>query len=270
MIGLTGTIGSGKSTALATLKRLGATCIDADAVGHRIYLPGTPTHARLVSIFGERVVNVSDGTINRRALGALVFADEKEMARLNAAVWPAIADRIRDRIDAARICAGAAAQRLRLRAVSNASGDEKYSQSPPSHTPPPPPPPPLPSQVVVVEAAVLDQAGWGTAFCDEVWRIKAPLDDTVARLQATRGMPETKARAITESQSKARQQAIEKEEERDRDASAAAEETQQQQEKLRVPMPLVTEIVNAGTLEVFDHEVETCFAAALAKLRAHD
>src|SRR5262245_39040565 len=101
VIGLTGGIGSGKSTVAAILGELGAHVIDADRVGHEVYLPGTEGFTRVVEAFGPGVVG-ADGAIDRGALGKIVFADPAALARLNALVHPLIGEEIRRRIAAAR------------------------------------------------------------------------------------------------------------------------------------------------------------------------
>ena len=101
MIGLTGGIGSGKSTVAGMLAALGAHVIDADRVGHEVYRPGTEGFRRVVEAFGREVV-AADGTIDRQRLGARVFADPAALARLNALVHPLIGDEIRRRMQAAR------------------------------------------------------------------------------------------------------------------------------------------------------------------------
>jgi len=100
-IGLTGGIGTGKSTVAGLLAELGAQVIDADKIGHEVYAPGTPGFARVVEAFGSGIVG-ADGAIDRRALGAIVFADSAALARLNALVHPLIAEDIRRRMMAAR------------------------------------------------------------------------------------------------------------------------------------------------------------------------
>jgi dephospho-CoA kinase len=97
VIGLTGGIGSGKSTVAAMLGELGAHVIDADKVGHDVYLPGTEGFRRVVDAFGPEIVG-ADGTIDRPRLGARVFADPAELRRLNALVHPLIGDEIRRRM----------------------------------------------------------------------------------------------------------------------------------------------------------------------------
>ena len=120
-IGLTGGIGSGKSTAAKILADLGAEVIDADRVGHEVYQPGTPGWDQVVAAFGRGIV-AADGTIDRKSLGAVVFADKAKLAELNAIVHPLIAQ--------------AVAQRL---AHAGAAG-----------------------KPIVVEAAVLIEANWQT------------------------------------------------------------------------------------------------------------
>src|SRR5262249_52165137 len=94
VIGLTGGIGSGKSTVAAMLADLGADVIDTDKVGHDGYRPGSPGFAPWGEAFGPDVV-AADGTIDRRAL-ARVFSDPEALARLNAIVHPLIGFAVRD------------------------------------------------------------------------------------------------------------------------------------------------------------------------------
>src|SRR5258705_7166992 len=97
VVGLTGGIGSGKSTVAAMLADLGAIVIDADKVGHDVYRPGTEGFRRVVEAFGEAIV-APDGTIDRRILGAKVFADPTELKKLNDLVHPLIGEEIRHRL----------------------------------------------------------------------------------------------------------------------------------------------------------------------------
>lgn len=88
-IGLTGGIGSGKSTVAQMLVKLGAVLIDADAIGRQLMEPGQPVLAEVVSVFGQGVL-AENGTLNRAALASLVFADESKRKQLNSIVHPAI------------------------------------------------------------------------------------------------------------------------------------------------------------------------------------
>lgn len=75
VIGLTGGIASGKSSVAQRLKKLGAEIIDCDKLGHSSYSISSPTYYRIVERFGQDIVS-SDGAINRKALGAKVFANK--------------------------------------------------------------------------------------------------------------------------------------------------------------------------------------------------
>ncbi len=95
-MGLTGGIGSGKSTVAAELARLGAAVVDADVVAREVVEPGTPTLEAIASRFGRRVIR-DDGSLDRAALAALVFPDPPALADLNAITTPAIAARVAER-----------------------------------------------------------------------------------------------------------------------------------------------------------------------------
>lgn len=82
VIGLTGGIGTGKSTVARILEAQGAPILNADLVGHEVYLPGRPAFHEIVEAFGRGVV-AEDGAIDRKKLGAIVFADPRHLARLN-------------------------------------------------------------------------------------------------------------------------------------------------------------------------------------------
>lgn len=101
LVGLTGGIGSGKSTVAEMLAGLGARVIDADKIGHEVYQPGTDGFRQVVDAFGPTIVG-ADGAIDRKALGAIVFGDPARLADLNRIVHPLIGLGIRDRIAAAR------------------------------------------------------------------------------------------------------------------------------------------------------------------------
>lgn len=88
-VGLSGGIGSGKSTVAERLSANGAVLVDADALAREVVEPGTPGLAELVDRFGERILD-GDGTLNRPALAELVFGDEKARADLNAITHPRI------------------------------------------------------------------------------------------------------------------------------------------------------------------------------------
>ncbi|MDP1877826.1 MAG: dephospho-CoA kinase [Actinomycetota bacterium] len=99
-IGLTGGIGSGKSTVAALLVGHGAAIVDADQIARDIVEPGGPALAELVTEFGPRILR-EDGSLNRGELAALAFSDSRATQRLNAIMHPLIAAESRRRIQAA-------------------------------------------------------------------------------------------------------------------------------------------------------------------------
>ena len=97
IIGVTGSIATGKSTACRVLTEMGAVHCDADRLVHRLYDPGTEAFDRIVGIFGEEIVG-PDGFIDRRILGAKVFGKPEEMNKLTTAIG-SIADAVEGVID---------------------------------------------------------------------------------------------------------------------------------------------------------------------------
>ena len=155
VIGITGGIGAGKSSASAILGELGAFVIDADKAAHEVYLPDTPAWREIVAAFGEEVL-AADRTIDRRQLGPRVFADPAALNTLNGILHGKIFAYIQGQIAYIR-------QREAV-------------------------------PVVVVEAAVLLEAGW-QALVDQLWVVVTPVEVAIARLRDDRGVPEDQARA---------------------------------------------------------------------------
>jgi len=88
-VGLTGGVASGKSAVAAKLAELGAVVIDADALARDVVAPGTPGLAAIKDAFGSEVL-LPDGALDRKALGAIVFADEQQRQTLNNIVHPLV------------------------------------------------------------------------------------------------------------------------------------------------------------------------------------
>ena len=89
VIGLTGGIGSGKSTVAQFLAELGAVVLDADKVGHVAFKPGTEAWREVVAAFGRQILT-PDGEIDRRKLGEVVFGNPEALLRLNQIMHPQI------------------------------------------------------------------------------------------------------------------------------------------------------------------------------------
>lgn len=97
LVGLGGGIGAGKSTVSAALAERGAVIVDADLIAREIVEPGGPAYAPLIERFGRGILQ-PDGTLDRKALAAIVFTDAEQLAALNAITHPAINRVIADRV----------------------------------------------------------------------------------------------------------------------------------------------------------------------------
>ena len=167
VVGLTGGIASGKSTAAEQLRKNGAVIIDADRVGHRSYEPGTPGFEKVVNAFGHDTVG-KDGLIDRRVLGGKVFGAPQELERLNAILWPEI-------------------RRLISEEIAQIREHDKDS-------------------VIVVEAAVLIEAGWQD-LCDQVWVVTTAPESAIERLQSRNGLTREAALARINAQMTSKERA---------------------------------------------------------------
>lgn len=101
IVGLTGGIGSGKTSVSTMLRELGYQVIDADAITREVQAPGQATLDAIVEAFGDEVL-LEDGTLDRAGLAARVFSDPERLAELNAIVHPAVGDEINRRLDVHR------------------------------------------------------------------------------------------------------------------------------------------------------------------------
>ncbi len=200
VIGLTGSIASGKSHARQFLGELGAVAVDADALGHRAYAKGSRGFRRVVERFGDGIVDIGSGTavgkgrrrvcggwegqrrgvageIDRKALGAVVFADKGKLAELSAIVWPEIMELVLQQLHEGRMQGVEGEKEAALRVpteVDAATGAVLAAEHIPLER--------VGGKVAVVEAAVLFQAGWENRF-DAVWGTVVPRDVALERLQ---------------------------------------------------------------------------------------
>ncbi len=101
IVGLSGGIGSGKSTVAALLAKLGARVIDADAIVHELQAPGSPVLQELAEAFGEGILDES-GALDRAALGAIAFQDPDARNRLGSIMHPRVGVEMMSRLAAAR------------------------------------------------------------------------------------------------------------------------------------------------------------------------
>ena len=101
VVGLTGGIGSGKSTVGALLQERGAVLVDADAIVHELQAPGSPMLSEIARAFGDDVID-ANGALDRKALAAKVFADAEARARLGLIVHPPTIAEMGRRMEAAK------------------------------------------------------------------------------------------------------------------------------------------------------------------------
>jgi len=141
LIGLTGGSASGKSSVGKRFQALGVGLVDCDKLGHAAYSPGSPTLEKLVAEFGSTVLS-DDGTVNRRALGGIVFSDKSKLTRLNEIVWPEIAR------------------------MADEQAKQLFQDG---------------HKVVILDAAVLLEAGWHNT-CHEVWVCLVPRETAIERI----------------------------------------------------------------------------------------
>lgn len=146
IIGLIGGIASGKSVISEYFANLGAYVINCDKLAHEIYVPGTKCHGRLIEHFGKEILS-DDNTINRKKLGGIVFSNKQKLNELNQIVWPELLVEVERRIEIVRTAK--------------------------SH------------DVVMIEAAVLLQAGWQRNM-HEVWSLIVPSERVCVALKYTR------------------------------------------------------------------------------------
>lgn len=165
-VGLTGGIASGKSAVAAQLLKLGAVVIDADAIARQVVEPGTPALEQIGLAFGSQVF-AEDGSLDRAALAAVVFADAGEREKLNAIVHPAVR---------------AEAERLRAAAVADGA------------------------EVVVEDIPLLVESDQHQRF-DKVLVVQAPHDERIRRMMEDRGWDRAEAVARMAAQATDEQRA---------------------------------------------------------------
>lgn len=147
IIGITGGVGAGKSEILSYLKeKYHAVVVQADKVGHLVMEPDGSCYEPVLQLFGESVQN-PDGTLNRRAIGQLVFGNDALLVKLNQIIHPAVKNYIREQI-------------------LNAKKEGK--------------------EYFIIEAALLIEDDYG-AICDEMWYIYTSESVRRQRLKESRG-----------------------------------------------------------------------------------
>ena len=154
LIGLTGGIASGKSTVLQHLRQAGYSVIDADKLGHKVLEQGNPGYNKVVKCFGNEILN-PDNTVNRIALGRIVFVDAEKLKQLNEISHPIIAEMIQKEFE---------------ESVSDSNGG-----------------------IVFLEAALLIEANW-YKVCGQIWVVSLDPTVALRRLQERDNLSETEAK----------------------------------------------------------------------------
>lgn len=160
IIGLTGGIASGKSTVSCILSRLGALIIDADKIAREVVEPGEKALGLIVREFGDNVLK-SNGTLNRKALGNIVFNDPKKLSLLNEITHPEIRKRI-------------------LEYIKRYTSKEE-------------------NRAIIIDAAVLIESGMHE-FVDEVWLVYVDYKTQLSRLMERDNLDLKEAEARIKSQ----------------------------------------------------------------------
>ena len=154
LIGLTGGIASGKSTVLQHLRQAGYSVIDADKLGHKVLEQGNPGFNKVVKCFGNEILN-PDNTVNRIALGRIVFVDAEKLKQLNEISHPIIAEMIQKEFE---------------ESVSDSNGG-----------------------IVFLEAALLIEANW-YKICGHIWVVSLDQTVALRRLKERDNLSEAEAK----------------------------------------------------------------------------
>lgn len=162
IIGITGGIGTGKSTILHLLgDKYQAYIVETDKLAHQLMMPGEQAYEKIVKHFGIEIL-LEDGSIDREKLGRLVFQNETELAALNAIVHPAVKQFILEDIE----------EKKKAGLV----------------------------KIYVIEAALLIEDGY-KEICDEIWYIYVEKEERIRRLITGRGGNREKWESVINNQS---------------------------------------------------------------------
>ena len=166
IIGITGGVGSGKSTVLSFLeKEYKAKVLIADKIGHTAFLKNSDTYYKIVDHFGEKILD-DQGEVDHTALAQIIFQDEKEKDFINGIIHPYALDKIKSEISNWR------------------NNSERIKNNP---------------DLLIIETALMFETGCDK-LCDEVWGVITDTNIRIDRLMRDRGYTEEKARSIIATQ----------------------------------------------------------------------
>ena len=160
-IGITGGVGSGKSSVLDYIKNhYSAYVILADEVGHQLMEPGGATYDRLIEVYGNGIL-MEDGTIDKKKLAEIAFKNSASIQKINGLTHPLICKAI-------------------VKEMEKIEKSGKY-------------------EFLFLETAILEESGMSDE-CDWVWYIHAPEEVRIERLMASRGYSKQRCKAIMKQQ----------------------------------------------------------------------
>lgn len=160
ILGITGGIGTGKSTVLNILKeKYDFLVLESDKIAHEVMNPGNSAYNEIVGFFGVDILN-DDKTINRKKMSEIVFNDQDKLNKLNSIVHPAVIKKISDTIEEEKL-----------------KGKENF----------------------VIEAALLIESGC-SKICDRVWYIYADTEVRIERLMKSRNMTRKQIEDVMKNQ----------------------------------------------------------------------
>lgn len=161
VLGITGGVGSGKSVVLSIMEeKFGCKTILCDLVAHDLMQPGEKSYVEIVKTFGKEILH-EDQTINRKALGAIVFGDEEKLGKLNAITHPNVKEEVKARI-----------AKIKEEGVASA---------------------------ICLEAALLIETGYEDVY-DELWYIYVNRETRYQRLYEGRGYSREQTDSIMKNQ----------------------------------------------------------------------
>ncbi|MHB1553560.1 MAG: dephospho-CoA kinase [Acidimicrobiales bacterium] len=198
-VGLTGGIGSGKSTVAGMLARRGAVVVDADEVAREVVAPGAPAYEALVARFGQGVLG-PDGAIDRPGLARIAFSDAAALADLNAITHPLIGATLLERLDSLDSDSPEHPGSLDSASPEHPGSLDSASPGHPSSRPAEPGSSGAVGGVAVAVIPLLGPAHVDALRLRAVVLVDCPIDVAVRRLVEGRGMTRADARARVAAQ----------------------------------------------------------------------
>ena len=189
IIGITGGVGSGKSTVLNSLeKEYGAKILMADKIGHEVFEKNTDTYKKITEHFGKEILDDQE-RIDHIKLAAIIFKNETEKEYLNKIIHPYVLDRIKDEINKWKNETGINQQENIKNEAKHKTENRKTKNESINKT----------INLLVIETALMFETGCDK-LCDEVWGVITDTEIRIERLMRDRGYSKEKAKSIIDTQ----------------------------------------------------------------------